>query len=77
MIGMKELKEVVADALDMEVEDIRDDMRLDELNDWDSVNAFRLMLHIESALGVRLPVEQLMKAESLKELLAIAGGEPA
>ncbi|MCZ8513155.1 acyl carrier protein [Paenibacillus filicis] len=70
MIDIKDLKEVIADVLDMDVEEIHDDIMLEELNDWDSVNAVRLMLHIESALGIRLPVEQMMKATSLKELLA-------
>ncbi|BFT74192.1 acyl carrier protein [Paenibacillus sp. P36] len=75
MIGMKALKEVVADVLDMDENDLHDEMRMEELPDWDSVNAVRLMVHLESALGVRLPVEQVMNAQSLKDLLIAATEE--
>ncbi|MBP1965604.1 acyl carrier protein [Paenibacillus aceris] len=69
MIEMKELKEVVADVLDMDENDLHDEIRMEDLPEWDSVNAVRLMVHLESALGVRLPVEQVMKAQSLKDML--------
>lgn len=75
MIEMKELKEVVADVLDMDENDLHDEIRMEELPEWDSVNAVRLMVHLESTLGVRLPVEQVMKAQSLKDLLHAATEE--
>jgi acyl carrier protein len=75
MIEMKELMEVVADVLDMDEHDLHDEIRMEELPDWDSVNAVRLMVHLESALGIRLPVEQVMKAQSLKDLLYAATEE--
>lgn len=75
MIDINELKEIVADVLDIDAEELHDDIMLEELKDWDSVNAVRLMLHLESALEVRLPVERVMQAKSLKDLIAAASEE--
>lgn len=75
MIDINDLKEIVADVLDIDAEELHDDIMLEELKDWDSVNAVRLMLHLESALEVRLPVERVMQAKSLKDLIAAASEE--
>lgn len=75
MIELAALKQVVAEVMDREVEELQDDILLEELEDWDSVNAVRLMLHLEAELGVRLQVEQVMKAKSLSDLLTGANGE--
>lgn len=75
MIDINDLKEIVADVLDIDAEELHDDIMLEELKDWDSVNAVRLMLHLESALEVRLPVELVMQAKSLKDLIAAASEE--
>ncbi|WP_059048996.1 acyl carrier protein [Paenibacillus senegalimassiliensis] len=75
MIELAALKQVVAEVMDLEAEELQEDTLLEELEDWDSVNAVRLMLHLESELGVRLQVEQVMKAKSLRDLLTGANGE--
>lgn len=73
MIAMTELKEVFADVLDMDAAELRDDAALEELPEWDSVNAVRLMVHLESALGIRLPVERVMSARTLRDIAEAAG----
>lgn len=72
MIAMMELIDAVAEVLDMDAAELRDDMALEEIPEWDSVNAVRLMVHLEAALGVRLPVERVMSARTLKDIAAAA-----
>lgn len=75
MIKLSDTKRIVAEVLDMDENTLHDDIMLEELEEWDSVNAVRLMLNMESELGVRLSIEQVLKARSLHDLQLAATEE--
>ncbi|WP_160036895.1 acyl carrier protein [Paenibacillus sp. An7] len=75
MIKLSETKRIVAEVLGIDEDILHDDIMLEELEDWDSVNAVRLILNMESELGVRLSVEQVIKARSLHDIQSAASEE--
>ncbi|WP_381799139.1 acyl carrier protein [Streptomyces niveus] len=47
----------------------------DELPDWDSLHLLKLITALESAIGRKVPVGEILQARSLKEIydLAVSG----
>ncbi|MEU0526589.1 phosphopantetheine-binding protein [Streptomyces niveus] len=47
----------------------------DELPDWDSLHLLKLVTALESAIGHKVPVGEILQARSLKEIyeLAVSG----
>lgn len=72
MVSKTEIMHVLAEVLDVDHADITEDVKLEELPAWDSVNAVRLMVNLESELGIRLAVDQVMQAKQLQDIIEAA-----
>ncbi|TMN20879.1 acyl carrier protein [Lentibacillus cibarius] len=76
MKAENELIKIVADVLDLEIDEISPDMGPETLEEWDSVNALRILTNIEVDLGLRLPMETFMNAKTIGQIaLAIRSNE--
>jgi acyl carrier protein len=57
-------------ALDLELE-LSPDHRFKDLPGWDSVQAMRLISHIEKAFGIKLPIKDYLSAETVGQVEAL------
>ncbi|MFF6995697.1 acyl carrier protein [Streptomyces sp. NPDC008313] len=72
-LDKEELRELIADVLDLDVADVTDDADFMEDLDVDSLMALEITVRLEKAYGVRLAEAELTSITSLRgtyELLA-------
>ncbi|MDH6120725.1 acyl carrier protein [Kitasatospora sp. GAS204B] len=65
------VKEVVAQLLDLDEEGLAMDQPLADIEEWDSVNALRVLVYLERELGESVDYDRFMKAELLADLSAL------
>lgn len=71
------LQAVIAEILDLEPAAVRDDMRREDTDAWDSLNHLRLVTAVESEFGVRLSLDEIGSVDSpraLEDLIRAHGG---
>ena len=56
-----QLKEVFAEALDLEVDEIEEDSSQDNLEDWDSLGHLNLISEIEKTFKVKITMDEVME----------------
>jgi acyl carrier protein len=57
----EQLKEVFAEALDLEIEEIEEDSSQDNLEDWDSLGHLNLISEIEKTFKVKITMDEVME----------------
>lgn len=67
----KQLMQVIADVLDLPVDQVRPESSPETVNGWDSVQHLNLMLAIEQATGLQLDPEDIEAMQSVGEILRI------
>ena len=70
----EQLKEVFAEALDLEIEEIEKDSSQDNLEDWDSLGHLNLISEIEKTFKVKITMDEVMEMTTyakVKEVLSI------
>lgn len=72
MVAKQEIIQVIADVLDLDHADLSEDVLLEQLPEWDSVGAVRILVNLESELGIRLTVDQVMQAKQLQDIIQAA-----
>ncbi|MCX4748867.1 phosphopantetheine-binding protein [Kitasatospora sp. NBC_01287] len=65
------VKEVVAQLLDLEEDGLSMEQPLADIEEWDSVNALRVLVYLERELGEPVDYDRFMKAELLADLSAL------
>ena len=65
---------LLADALEMEAEEIAGDASIDNVDSWNSLAHMRLVLAIEAALGHELEPDALFEIATLRDVTAILEG---
>ncbi|WP_150244405.1 acyl carrier protein [Nocardiopsis quinghaiensis] len=65
------LKEVVADLLDVDEDGLAPEVRLADVEGWDSVNALRVLVYLERELGAELDYDAFERARTLGEMAAV------
>ena len=71
------VRDVVAQLLDVEEEVLEMDRLLAAIPDWDSVNALRVLVHLERELGTALDYDRFMHARRLADLSALVADTAA
>lgn len=56
----EQLKEVFAEALDIEIDEIEEDSSQDNLEDWDSLGHLNLISEIEKTFKVKITMDEVM-----------------
>ncbi|WP_018276995.1 acyl carrier protein [Teredinibacter turnerae] len=63
-----QLAALIESLLDIDVEELTADSHFKDLPGWDSVNAMRLIAHIETEFAIKLPIKEYLKAETLADV---------
>jgi acyl carrier protein len=57
----EQLKEVFAEALDLEIDEIEEGSSQDNLEDWDSLGHLNLISEIEKTFKVKITMDEVME----------------
>jgi len=68
-----QLIKIIADVLELDTEDLSPEMGPETLEEWDSVNALRILTSVETDLGVRLTMKNFMDAKNIRQLANAIG----
>lgn len=63
------IKEVLAEALEIEVSDIYDDFSQEGCSSWDSIHHLTLVVDLESEFDVDFDPEEISEMTSLKKII--------
>lgn len=79
MIALTRVQACLADVLDFDADAIGGDTPVDALEGWDSVNAMRVLSHVERTFQVRLPLAAFADVKTVADIhrLINRGGEHA
>ena len=61
-------KEVICTTLNWDPRDVQDGDLLNEQPNWDSVNQLRVLMALEAALGIKLPVKKYIVCRDINEV---------
>ena len=64
---------VIANSLDISVEQVNDNLALGSIPEWDSLAHVKLISEIENAFDMQIDLEKLMDIEDVGDLLNIVG----
>jgi acyl carrier protein len=67
----RQLRQVIADVLNMPVEKVTPELSPQEADGWDSVQHLNLVLAIEEAMGIQLAPEEIEGMQSVGDILTI------
>jgi acyl carrier protein len=65
------LDELLLDVFLLEPGELRDDLRRDELDTWDSLGMVSLAVGVEEALGYHMTPEEAAELQSIADLVAL------
>jgi acyl carrier protein len=65
--------EIVAELLDADETTLTPDSALAGIEGWDSVNALRVLLHLEREHGAPIDYEHFAAAQTINDLAVLAG----
>ncbi len=69
----KEIRKMVAEIAETPEEDIKNDSNFVEDLGMDSMMALEIVASIEKKYKIRIPEEEIMKIESLRDVFAVIG----
>jgi acyl carrier protein len=72
-MSTEQLRALVADALNVAVEDVGDDVRFDTLPDYDSVARLALLMALADA-NIEIPMSHAADFQTFRELRQLASG---
>lgn len=68
---MKEtVKKIVADILDLELEDVKDDALIMDDLDADSIAVMEIVMELEDELDVEVPTEDILQLNTVGDIVA-------
>lgn len=68
---MKEtVKKIVADILDLELEDVKDDALIMDDLDADSIAVMEIVMELEDELDVEVPTEDILELNTVGDIVA-------
>lgn len=77
----KTLREILQDALDMEVAELRDDMSAEDFPEWDSLAHLNIVIAVEKALRIRFAAAEISRlkqpGQNIGTFLALIGQKMA
>jgi len=73
---MEELKQVIAEAFEIEPDSVSEGLEFDSITEWDSLGHVRLMLALEEKYGIEVDEELMRKMISFKAIVSMLKGHP-
>lgn len=71
------VRDVVAQLLDLDEDDLTMDTAFADIDGWDSVNALRILVYLERELGTSIDYDGFTRAHTLAELSAVVNSAQA
>ena len=68
-MSREEKLELIADALELEVNDIKEDMKLEEFEEWDSLSKLSLMALVKKHFGKKLTQEEIREFILVRDII--------
>lgn len=68
----REVTEVIATLLDIDVGELTGTTPLAGVGGWDSINALRVLMYLEESIGTALDYERFQAAVTVADLIAVA-----
>ena len=63
------IKEIMADVLDVEIEDLADDIGIGDIPEWDSLHHLRILTEIENEYGIHFSPDVLKNFEDISDII--------
>lgn len=71
-LTLAQLRDIVAETFEVEVEALLAAARFDELETYDSVTLLTLMVSLDEQAGIAVPPHQLSELNGMDDILALA-----
>lgn len=75
MISFEDIKGVLAEVMELEVEDISQDIKLDPDDNWDSIVVVSLIAELDDIYDLIVDGSLLAECKSVKEFLDLINSE--
>lgn len=66
-----QIKELIADVLDLDEEDITAELSPDDTEYWDSMNHLRLVTALEEEFDIKLTMDEVQSIENVGDIYAV------
>lgn len=70
MTTSKEVKEIIAQTLNVEVLKITDSLAIGDIEQWDSMGNMAIIAALEEKLGLEFPIEDLFELNSVSSIIS-------
>ncbi len=70
MTTFENLRPIIAEALNIELEAVTENMSMEDTAEWDSMGNMAIIAAIESRLGIEIPIDDLFELNSVPALVA-------
>lgn len=68
-MSKEEKLELIADILELEVSDITEDMKLEEIEEWDSLSKLSLMALVKKHFGKKMTQEEIREFTLVSDIV--------
>lgn len=70
-VSIKELsiRKLIADILKIPLEDVVNDLSIGDIPEWDSMAHMQIFALLESDLGIKLNVDQIIEIEDVEDII--------
>lgn len=72
-MSLKEKLEILAEILEMDEESLKEDMVLEDIEEWDSMSKLYLVTYVKKNMKKRLTVEQIKEFVTIKDICDYLG----
>lgn len=69
MISSENVKEIIADTLNVDKSKITDNLAIGDIEQWDSMGNMAIIAALEEKLGVEFPIEDLFELNSVSAIV--------
>jgi acyl carrier protein len=69
------IRDIMADVLDIDADDIGPDTTADDVEEWDSLSHIRLMVAIERRFGIAFDNAEIAELQNVGELVALVAAK--
>ncbi len=63
------ITKIIAEALDVDVEKITDDLAINGIQEWNSIGNVAIITALEEKLGISIPIEDLFDLTSVEGII--------
>ena len=65
----EQIKSIIAEVLEVAVEDVQEDTAIGDLPSWDSLNHLKIIGRIEKEFGIRFTPDVMMDLEDVSDIV--------